>query len=367
MHYEKSLRETMTKVLCFLLVVLTQSACTNIKQSPFNKSSSSFPVEVETLEVKQENKKNILTATGSLESPKTTELTSETSGKIIYLNIPEGKLINKGQLLAKINDSTIIAEKKISEGKLKNAKDNFERMKALREKGAISQQTLDNTLEVLNTAEGEYERSISSRQMTDVVAPFSGVLSIKKVSEGAFIEPGDVIVRISQIDPLHLIFSLPEKYTSKIKEGQNIKFKVTETEKEYTAKVIVIDPYINPDTRSVQIKGIVSNPNKELLPGKFANVKLETNDLGNIISIPQEALIQEGNKKQVAIVTKDNIVAFKEVTVTNWEKDSVIISEGLNEGDIVVTSGHQKLKPDMKVIRKPYQPIYNQQLVKETN
>src|SRR3989338_712516 len=196
----------MIKVLCFLLV-LTQSACVNTSQIPLNKSSNSFPVQVEALEVKPGNNRNILTATGTLESPKTTELTSETSGKIIYLNIPEGKLVNKGQLLAKINDSTVLAEKKISEGKLKNAKDNFERMKVLREKGAISQQTLDNILEVLNTAEGEYERSVSSRQMTDVVAPFSGVLSIKKVSEGAFIEPGDVIVRISQIDPLHLIFS----------------------------------------------------------------------------------------------------------------------------------------------------------------
>lgn len=356
----------MIKVLCFLLI-LTQSACVNTSQTPLNKSFNSFPVKVEVLEVKPENNRNILTATGTLESPRTTELTSETSGKIVYLSIPEGKLVNKGHLLAKINDSTILAEKKISEGKLKNAKENFERMKALREKGAISQQTLDNTLEVLNTAEGEYDRSVSSRQMTDVVAPFSGVLSIKKVSEGTFIEPGDAIVRISQIDPLHLIFSLPEKYTQEIKEGQNIKFKITGSEKEYTAKVIVIDPYINPDTRSIQVKGIVSNPNKELLPGRFASVKLEVNSLDNIISIPQESLIQEGNKKQVAIVNKDNLISFREVIVTSWEKDSVIISEGLKEGDIIVTSGHQKLKSGMKVITKPYQPIYNQQLIKETN
>ena len=88
----------MIKVLCFLLV-LTQSACVNTSQIPLNKSSNSFPVQVEALEVKPGNNRNILTATGTLESPKTTELTSETSGKIIYLNIPEGKLVNKGQLL----------------------------------------------------------------------------------------------------------------------------------------------------------------------------------------------------------------------------------------------------------------------------
>lgn len=361
---DKVLKITKHILLLFPMVSsLILCSCSQIRNSSPSKGFAPPPAEVEVIKIEQSSFVKELKATGTLESSQSLELTSEIEGKIIYLNIPEGKLVNKGHVLAKVNDVTNQAEVEVAKAKLENAQINFNRMKSLREKGAISQQTLDNTSETLHIAEGEFKRVNSISSMTDITAPFSGVLSIRKISLGEYIDPGDPIVRISQIDPIYLLFSLPEQYISQIQLGQDVKFTVGD--KEYTSKVTVIDPYIDPNTRTVQIKAQTPNPKRELLPGRFANVALGVQNIQNAILIPEEALIQEDNKKQVAVVSDDNTVTFKEVSITKWDKGSILISSGLMEGDVVITSGHQKIRPGSKVIPKPRSQVHNQILDKE--
>lgn len=339
--------------------------CTRIEHKAFSKGASFAPIEVEVVKIEESNETKQLKVTGTLESPQTTELTSEIAGKIIYLNIPEGQIVNRGHVLAKVNDVTNKAEIEVAKAKLENAQTNYDRMKSLKERGAISQQSLDNTFEVLRVAEGELNRVNSIYSMTEIVAPFAGALSIRKISLGRYIDPGDPIVRISQIDPLYLIFNLPEQYISQVKIGQTVKFAVSGSQKEYIGKVTVIDPYIDPSTRSVQIKATVQNLKKELLPGRFANASLEISNIQNAILVPEEALIQEGEKRQVAVVLQNNAVIFKEVTVSRWGEGSVLISGGLMVGDVVITSGQQKIRSGNKVIPKPFNTIHNQILDKE--
>lgn len=322
------------------------------------------PVEVETITVSASTKAKVIESVGELISPQTTEVSSENMGKIVYLNIPEGKEVGVGHILARIDDSTTQADIKVSNAKLKNASENYKRMQTLKSEGAISQQALDNALEVLQTAEGESEKAESVESKTTITAPFGGVLSLRKISLGEFVDSGDPIVRISQINPLYLVFSLPEQYASQIKTDQNISFMITDSSKEYSSKISAIDPYIDPATRMVQVKAIVLNPNKELLPGRFTTVSLEVGEIENAILIPQEALMQEGDKKSVAVVDKDNTVVLKDVTVSKWDQNSILVSEGLMTGDVVITLGHQKVRPGSKVIPKEFTSTHNQILDK---
>lgn len=349
--------------LLLISSILFLCSCSQIPNNSSTNKASSFFTEVEVIEIGEKSFTNKLQATGTLESPQSTELTSEIAGKIIYLNIPEGRFINEGHILAKINNTTNEAEIEVAKAKLENAQTNYNRMKSLKEEGAISQQTLDNTLEILRVSEGELNRVNAVSSMTIITAPFSGIPSIRKISLGEYIDPGDPIVRISQIDPIYLLFSLPEKYVSEVMVGQEVSFNIDN--KEYKAKVIVVDPYIDPNTRTVQIKATARNPKMELLPGRFASVSLNIKSIKDAILIPTEALIQEGEKKQVALVSKDNVVTFQEVSIANWDKDSILISSGLMAGDMVITSGHQKVFPGSKVSTKPYNPIHNKILDKE--
>ncbi len=347
-----------------LFIALILCGCSS--QNMANRHNMNFPVEVEVIKITENTLARELKATGTLESPQTTELTSEVAGKIIFLDIPEGQSVKSGHVLAKVNNTTNQAEIEVAKAKLENAKTNFNRIKSLKDEGAVSQQSLDNSSETLHVAEGEFNRVSSVYSMTDITAPFSGSLSIRKISLGQYIDPGDSIVRISQLDPLYLIFNLPEQYVSDAKIGQNIKFKISNSTKEYSGKVSVIDPYIDPSTRSVQIKATIQNSKRELLPGQFANIALQVSNIKNAISIPEEALIQDGNKKQVVVVTEDNKAIFKDVTVSRWDKDLVLISDGLMINDVIITAGHQKVRPGSQVIPKPFNDIHNPMLEKQT-
>ncbi len=344
------------QIFFICLSILFSSSCSKLNPS-FMGGKKQFPqIEVEVIKVEKSSLVKRLQATGALESPQTTELTSEIAGKIIYLNIPEGELVSEGHVLARVNNTTNKAEIEVAKAKFDNANTNYNRMKTLKEQGAISQQSLDNTLEDFSVAKGEFERVGSIYSMTQIIAPFSGVLSIKKISLGQYIDPGDPIVRISQINPIYLVFNLPEQYVSQVKLGQNVRFEISGLSKEYFAKINVIDPYIDPDTRSVKIRATVQNPKRELLPGGFANVSLEISSIPDAISIPEEALIQSGDKKQVVVVQDDNTTLIKDVTVSEWGKGSVIVSSGLMVGDVVIILGNKKLRPESKVLQNHFTP-----------
>ena len=349
-------------ILIISILILLLAGCT---KKPATFSGRNFklpPIEVETYKVSSQNIKDILKTTGTLESPQTTEVTSELKGKIAYLNIPEGKLVNAGNVLAKIDSSLYEANLKVAEAKLKNAEENFNRMKALKDKGAISQQALDNAKEMIDTAKGSFDYAKSELDKSAIRAPFTGVLSFKKVSLGSYIDAGDAVVRISQINPLHLVFSFSEKYLSKLKVGQRVSFMVGESNQKYFASVIAIDPYLDLDTRKVNAKAIFQNLNKNLLPNIFANVELELGSLKNVLLIPQEAIINEGNKTRIATVSSENIVELKDIVIKEFSDSFCIAEDGLMPGDVVITSGHQKIKSGSKVIARSYNPVINEQL-----
>ena len=346
----------------FFLLMILQTSCS---QPQHNLQNHDFPVEVEAIKIKPQDYTYTIAAVGDLQSPQSTEITSELSGKITYLNIPEGKLVNSGHTIAQIENSTYSADIKISEAKSNNARDNFNRMKKLKDSGAISQQALDNVEEKLKTTEGELEKGNSLISKTTIRAPYTGILSLKNTNLGAYIEPGDKIVRISQINPLNLIFAIPEKYLSEIKVGQNVLFNVGNETKKYEAKITAIDPYIDPDTRSANIQAMVDNSNKLLLPGRFAKIEIQTKTTQNSVYIPQEAIVPEEDKKKVYVIENENNklkVKLTTVKTGEWLEDKVEIKKGLKEGDIVVTSGQQKLKENSKVIIKDFVEIKNPHL-----
>lgn len=320
------------------------------------------PTVVEVIKATPKDFSNTLSTVGEIVSPETTEISSEIMGKIIYLNVPEGKVVEKGHVIARIEDNDLKAKTKSTEAKLKKAKSYYERMKALNTEGAISDQDLDDAIEALDVAEAELEDTKAVQNRSEIKAPFTGSLSFKNVSLGSFIDPGNTIVRITQLNPLDIHFALPEKYISHIKVGQSIKFSFAENDKTYFARVRTIDPYVDPESRSVQIKGIINNKSRELLPGRFANVHLEVSKKKGVLSIPQEALIQEGNLKKVYIVTKENIVEERVVKVGDWNDSSVQIVSGIKPNETVITSGFQKVRPGSKVETKPFEPIHNKEL-----
>lgn len=346
--------------LLSLLALL--SGCSHSKDSHHSNKYIPTEVGVEAYLIPPQRSSKIIDSIGEFTSLQSTSLTSETMGVVSFLDIPEGKEVKAGHIIAKIEDSTPLAELNTEKAKFQNAETNFKRMKGLFEEGAISKKAFDDSQEIFETSKAQLERAESVESKSIITAPFNGVLSLKKVSLGSFVDPGDEIVKITQTNPLNLVFSIPEKYLSEIKSGQLISFYPSSQEGKENKKqsrITAIDPYIDDETRAIKIQSEVSNPNRNFLPGGFAKVELEVKSNINAVLIPEEAVINESSGKTVYLITTQNNALPKKVTIGKWENGFVEITSGLMTGDRVITLGHQKVFPGVMVIASDYVPIRN--------
>jgi membrane fusion protein (multidrug efflux system) len=183
---------------------------------------------------------------------------------------------------------------------------------------------------------------------TRIRAPFSGIIGLRYVSEGAYISPNSVIATLYSINPAKVEFSVAGRYSTQVKVGQKIKFQIENNEEELEGTVYAIEPQIDPNTRTLKVRALAENSRGLLLPGQFVRVELILETIGNAILIPTESVIPVMNGHKVFL--KEGNKA-KEVTVqtgirTNLELE---ILSGLKTGDTLITTGLLQLRPGMSV------------------
>ena len=175
---------------------------------------------------------NQVYATGSLIANEIVDISSEVAGKIVYLNISEGQVINKGQLLARVNDADLQAQLKKLEVQLTIAKSKEDRAKKLLDINGLSVEEYEDALNSNNILKAEIEYTKALLAKTEIRAPFTGKLGFKMVSDGSFLSTSTVISTLQQINPIKIEFSIPERYTQLVKVGNTISFKVDGLEQE---------------------------------------------------------------------------------------------------------------------------------------
>jgi len=290
---------------------------------------------------------------GNLEANETTEIHPEISGRLVQLNIAEGKFVKKGALLAKTYDGDLQAQLKKLEVQLDIAKTNEERSAQLLKIQGISKSDYDASLLNVNNIRADIDITNANITKTEIRAPFDGKLGLKNISPGAFVTPLTVITTISQVNKLKLQFSVPEKYGAEIKNGQPISFTVNGSEKTFTATVLATETTIGQDTRSLTVRAIVQNNDPALIPGTFANVQMILGNNPNAIMIPNSSVVPQGRKKQVFVFKESKAVP---IDITTGVRDSanVQVLAGLAAGDTLITSGLLFLRPGVDVkVSKP--------------
>ncbi len=326
-----------------------------------SRSPTPPPIPVQTLTLTAQHLPRTISAVGGLESPQTTQVTADRSGKIVFLDIPEGQEVQQGHVLARIDAAEAQAAVDVAQAQYQNAQATLERLATLQPR-ARSQQALDNAQAAVRTTKGELDEAQTVLRKMTIRAPFTGRLGLRQVSLGTYLEPGDAVVRITQTHPLHLVFSLPQHYVSDLKNGQPIRGVAGQCAGRFTATVSVIDPFLNPATRSVTVQAIVPNEAGSLLPGMAAALRLEVAAVSDAISIPLEAIIRQGTKQLVYTLQDDNRVASQYVQLGQFARQQVEILSGLKPGDTVIVAGHQKLRPGARVQPAPYEPVENTNL-----
>jgi len=291
---------------------------------------------------------NDLEVTGTIEANESVELHSEVPGLVTAINFKEGSQVKKGSLLIKINDRDIQAQLQQAITKQTLSATNENRAKQLLEKGAISQEEYDTSLADLQTLKAATQLIRAQLAKTAIYAPFSGKIGLRTISTGGYITPSTTIATLANIDPLKVSFSVPEKYMGQIHLNSEISFTTAGYPKTFTGKVFAMEPAINTQTRTLQIKALVPNADGKLLPGSFAQIKLALSTQKDAILIPNEAIIPVLNGKTV-FICKDGKALQVPVVAATRTADRILIVSGLNAGDTVLTTGAMALKKDAPV------------------
>jgi membrane fusion protein (multidrug efflux system) len=284
---------------------------------------------------------NIVEANGTVVANEFVQLHPETSGRITYLNVPEGVHIEKGTIIAKINDADLQAQISKSKVQLELAVKTEERLKKLLAINGINQSDYDSALNQLQSIKTDIAYYQALIDKTVIRAPFSGTVGLRLVSMGAYVTTTDIIASIQQLTTLKIDFTLPENYGSLVHKGNTITIEIDTTKQQAT--VIAIEPQANTVTRNLKVRATLQNT--KVHPGSFVKVYVDAGENKHAIMLPANALIPNDQNNQVVIL-KNGRAKFVSVETGIREATDVEITKGISEGDSVLVTGVLFARPD---------------------
>ena len=312
------------------------------------RGASSQALTVNAKVLKPETLNDVFRTKGVLLPDEEVNLIFETSGKITQINFKEGSFVNKGQLLAKVNDAPLQAELKKLEAQLPLAQERVYRQRTLLDKDAVSQEAFETVTTELDKLKADVELVKARIAQTELRAPFSGMIGLRMVSEGAYASPQVMISKLTKISPLKIEFSVNERQVDEIRDGTKLKFTVENDLNTYNATIYAIETTLEANTFSLKARARYDNPGGKLKPGRFASIEIQLSEITNTLVIPSIASIAEMGQ-DIAYVYKQG-KAYQVILVKGLRTaSSVQIIEGLNAGDTLLTSGVMQLRDGMNV------------------
>lgn len=276
---------------------------------------------------------------GDLLPDEEVQLTFETSGKITELNVQEGTVVKKGQLLAKINDSPLQAEMKRYQAQLKLAEDRVYRQKTLYEQDAVSKEVYETAISELDQLKANMEYVSANIALTELRAPFDGKIGLRFVSEGAYVNQTTAIATLTKDVPLKLEFAVPDFYQSSVSNGTHVKFTAYNGDgSEHNATVYAVESYVDTETRTLAVRAIYPNYDRKFLPGSYVTVTVDLQEFPSALSIPSQALVPSMGKEQVYLYRWGKAEPVEVITGIRTDTHIQIV-DGISPGDTVVTSG----------------------------
>jgi len=291
----------------------------------------------------------LIKQTGTLRPDEETDLSFETSGKIVGINFTEGTRVKKGELIAKINDRPLQAQLEKLQAELKMSEAKEYRQRNLLDKDAISQESYDQILTDVQTIKADIDLVKAHISETELRAPFDGIIGLRYISEGTYVTSSTKIAKLIKNSPIKIEFSISEKYAAEIKIGYPITFVIDGSNIIYNASIYAIDPKIDIDTRTITLRALYQNKNEELRPGVYAGIYLKLSQIDNAVAIPTESLIPEMDGEKVFIYKHGKAQSVKVNTGLRTESKVQII-DGLKFGDTLLVTGILQLRQNMPVV-----------------
>jgi membrane fusion protein (multidrug efflux system) len=325
-------------IVCSLLI----NSCKSKKKDIAPKERPAIVVDV--IVAGNDNVKSTLEVNGSVLSTESVELRTETSGRLIYLNIPDGAKVSKGTVLARVNDAELQAQLEQQKSALDLAQKTEKRLANLLKINGVNQADYDVALNQLNTIQANIKVTTALIEKTVIKAPFSGELGLRLVSQGAYVTPTTLIGTLQQTDKVKIDFSVPETYSDVIKKGDLIKVISSNSTEPFEASIHAIEPQVNTVSRNIKVRAYLTSG--LILPGSFVKVIMEQERQS--IMVPSNAIIPDALSNQVVVVHKNKAI-YTSVETGIRNASQVELVKGINIGDSIVVSGMLSMRPNTMV------------------
>ncbi len=334
------------KIFSFIIAsALLISGCKENKQETNRRDDA--PTIVDVIVATPEPLARTIVANGTVVANEYAELRPEVNGRLTYLNVQEGKYIQQGTVLARVNDADLRAQMEKSKVQLQLAQQTEERLRKLLEVSGINQSDYDLALNQVNTLKADIDYTQTLIDKTVVKAPFNGVIGLRRVSPGQYVTTNDVIASIQQLDKIKIDFTIPEQYSSIISIGKQVDVEMDALNSiKKKARIIAVEPQVNQQTRNLLIRAILEGGTAN--PGAFVKVYVDAGDNSKAIMVPTNAIIPEDKNNQLILV-KNGKASFVDVETGYRQADNVEISKGVSPGDTVIVTGVLFARPGSSV------------------
>ncbi|MCD6045186.1 MAG: efflux transporter periplasmic adaptor subunit [Gammaproteobacteria bacterium] len=285
-------------------------------------------------------------STGTINTFKGAMLKAQVSGPVTAIYFESGTMVKAGDKLIQIYPDIVAAQLEKNKAILQLKLLTYQRYANLYKKNVVSQQDLDTAYSNWQQSIADVQDSEATLRQYNVTAPFDGMVGLRQVSVGEYLNVGSEIVDLEQVDPIRVDFSVPDIYVDEIAVGQKVSIvSSADQTKSYDGQVTAINSAVDPTTRSIALWGSVPNASHTLLPGSYAVVTLYSLKTHPVVTIPQTALSYDSSGGAVYKIV-DGIARKTNVTIGMRQGNEVSIASGLAAGDVVVSDGIIKIQYD---------------------
>ncbi len=318
------------------------------------------PISVTVAAAESAQWKRRIRAVGTLVAYQGVDITTEESGIVTAINFKSGDEVESGSLLIELDNRTEMANLESARAQFEADNSQYQRLLKLKDQSFVTKNDIDTQASLVDIAEARINVAKTALSKKRIYAPFSGRLGIRQVDLGEYIAPGGNIVTLLSLDQLYLDFTLPESNFKDLIRDQLIEFGVRSyPELSFSARVETWNPQLDANTRNISIRAIVDNRKRLLAPGMFADMQVRSRRQVAVLSVPETSIFYNIYGEAVYILEKpeatdkdpepDYRLAARQVDVAYRSKGIAGIANGIEAGDMVVTSGQLKLYPNLRV------------------
>lgn len=328
------------------------------------------PQTVSTISAKMQEWQPTISAVGSLRAARGADLSVEVPGIVEEIHFESGDDIKAGTVLVELRIQDEQARLESLQTSAQLARSTFERNQKQFEAKAISRASLDVDAANLKNAEAAVAEQRAMLNKKVVRAPFSGRLGVRRVDIGQYINPGETVVTLQDLDSIYADFYLPDAEAMRVSAGQKVRVTMDATGDEaFEGTITAVDPKVDIKNRNVLVRASLANKQRRLLPGASAEIAIDAGKAERHLTLPQTAITFNPYGSTVYLAMEDGkdekgqpklIARQTFVTTGGTRGDQVAIVSGLKEGDVVITAGQMKLQAGTPlIVNNTLQPSMN--------